>query len=295
MAQLSWTYVGDTGQHYTVGVFHGPNTGHLVVHCNLRVVLIDFHVLESKAYPLFLDDELCELKIEKKNGQFTYAFEINRKVDTPRNRERKKVEKKHWRQTLLFFGALGIVAAIFTGFFIRFDARQKEKNREQLLEVHGQNTLGVIDGLSSEGHSTAIQFSFIAGNRAHQGTLDYPSGMPVILDTGMPLEKGDEFSVRYLISSPGISELLLGQPSEAQATRYWERALARHAELHPELTPQQAECFVRLAYELKGINGLAAIRFQDTGAEENATANQVAYQRLTRSLPFQQRARRECW
>ena len=98
-------------------------------------MIIDFHVLETKTYPLFLDDELCELTVEKKDNQFRYGFDINRKADTPRNRQRKVVEKKHWRQTLLFFGAMGVVIALFTGFFLHFDTQQKTKQREELLEI----------------------------------------------------------------------------------------------------------------------------------------------------------------
>lgn len=295
LAQLNWTYVSDSGRHYTVGMFHGPNTGHLVVHCNQRVVLIDFHVLESKTYPLFLDDELCELKIEKKNGQFTYAFEINRKADTPRNRERKKTEKKHWRQTLMFFGAMAVAVAVFTGFFIRFDARQKEKNREALLAGQGADAPARIDGLEGEGNTTLIRFSFVANGTAREAQLEYPSGMPIILDSGMPLEEGDEFTVRFATGNPGIWELQLGRPSELQAKRYRQRALAHHSRLHPELTPRQAECLVGLAYELKGISGLAAFCYQDASPEENPTANRQAYQRLVRDVPFRQRARQECW
>lgn len=276
-------------------MFHGPKTGHLMVHCNLRVVLIDFHVLESKTYPLFLDDELCELKIEKKNGQFYYAFEINRQVDTPRNRQRKKVEKKHWRQTLIFFGAMAIAVALFTGFFIRYDARQKEKNREVLLADHGEETVARIDGLSDDGKSTHIRFSFIAEGEARSGELDYPTSLPVILDFGMPLVEGDEFTVRFVNGNPRMWELHLDQPSEAQAARYREQALARHAALHPELTARYVECLVNIAYELKGISGLAAFCYQDVSPDRNPTANRPAYQRLVRDVPFQQRVERECW
>ena len=52
--------------------------------------MLDFRVLKSKEYSFFIDDELCELTIEKKGDHFFYSFEFNRKADTPLNRAIKK-------------------------------------------------------------------------------------------------------------------------------------------------------------------------------------------------------------
>ncbi len=295
MAQFNWTYVSDTGRQYKVGIYHGAKTGHLVVYCNLKVVLIDFHVLETRAYPLFLDDELCELIIEKKNGQFRYGFDINRKADTPLNRQRKVVEKKHWRQTLLFFGAMGVIVALFTAFFLRFDARQKEKQREALLADFGEETVAHIDQLLPQGDATLVQFSFVAEGRVREGEVRYPSGLPIILSHGMPLKEDDEFRLRFVRNRPGIRELFFNQPTGEQAERYRRLALQRHAELHPELSQLHIRCLLAIAYDIKGVAGLADFYFQDSNPGRNAIANQTTYNRLVRDFPFRQRAERECW
>lgn len=295
MAQFNWTYVSDAGRQYKVGIYHGSKTGHLVVYCNLRVVLIDFNVLDTRAYPLFLDDELCELTIEKKNGQFRYGFDINRKADTPRNRQRKVVEKKHWQQTLLFFGAMGVIVALFTAFLLRFDVRQKEKQREALLADFGEETVAHIDQLLPQGDATLVQFSFVAEGKVQEGEVRYPSGLPIILSHGMPLEAEDEFRLRFVRNRPGIRELFFNQPTGEQAERYRRLAMQRHAELHPELSQPHIRCLLAIAYDIKGVAGLADFYFQDSGPEHNAIANQATYNRLVRDLPFRQRAERECW
>ncbi len=295
MAQLSWTYVSNTGRQFNVGLFHGPNTGHLLVHCNLKVVIIDFSVLETKTYPLFLDDELCELTVERKGNQFYYGFDINREADTPRNRHRKTVEKKHWRQTLLFFGAMAVCIALFTGFFLRLDARQKEDKHSVLLAKNGAETIARIEQLSAEGTSTLIHYSFIANGQSQEAEMEYPGEQPIILNHGMPLQAGDEFRVRFARNNPGIKDLHLDQPTEGQVETYRKLALQRHETLHPNLTHQQAECLLGLAYELKGVPGLADFYFQDASPEHNAVANELTYKRLVRGLPFQQRREQECW
>ncbi len=50
MSQITWTYVDDDGYSHKVGLFHGDNSGHLLVYCNTRIVVIDFGVMASKNY-----------------------------------------------------------------------------------------------------------------------------------------------------------------------------------------------------------------------------------------------------
>ena len=287
--------MSDTGRKFNVGIYHGARSGHLLVYCNRKVVIIDFHVLETKTYPLFLDDELCELTVEKKDNQFRYGFDINRKADTPRNRQRKVVEKKHWRQTLLFFGAMGVIVALFAAFFLRFDAKQKSAQREELLADFGRETIAHIDRLQPTEEGTLIRFSFLAYVKIQVAELPHPSDTPIILAYGMPLEEADEFRLRFVTNRPGIWDLRLDKPSEQQVERYSLLAQERHAELHPELSRRHIQCLAGLAYAIKGVGGLADFYFQDASPERNAVANELTYKRLVRGVPFQQRAEGECW
>lgn len=295
MAQLTWTYVSDAGKHYNVGLFHGPNTGHVVVHCNQQVVLVDFNVLASKSYPLFLDDELFELRIELKKGQFSYAFEIDRNADTPRNQARRQREHKHWRQALLMLGGLLICAGLFAGLLLRYDAQQRAKKRASLMAGEGIRATATVTRLEPHKDGTRLYIAFVGAGRYWEERLDYPEEMPIILDNGMPLQEDDEFSLLYLGQDPRIWELLLDQPSSAQIGRYAEMALSRHASLHPELPPQHLECLLRIVYELHGIPGLAALYFQQASSETHPHANEIIYKRMVRDAPFRTRVQQECW
>lgn len=90
MNQYQWTFLDNAARRHTLGIAHSPNSGHLVVHCDMRIVTIDFGVLEPKSYSFFIEEELCHFNIEGSMAAgFTYKFDIDRDVDTAVNRNRK--------------------------------------------------------------------------------------------------------------------------------------------------------------------------------------------------------------
>lgn len=115
--QFQWTFLDNQQRRHTLGVAHGPKSGHLVVHCDHRVVLIDFGVLEEKTFSFFIEEELCRLSLKgSKEEGFTYNFNIDTEIDTEVNRERK--EKKRSQRLRSGTGLaimLGSVLAIVIG------------------------------------------------------------------------------------------------------------------------------------------------------------------------------------
>ncbi|HMQ48603.1 MAG TPA: hypothetical protein PKA00_14130 [Saprospiraceae bacterium] len=295
MAQFVWTYVNDSGKRYQVGLYHGDQSGHLVVHCNSSVVLIDFNVLETKIYPLFLDEDLFDLTIEKKDGQFRYGFELNKKADIPSNQERKTRDKKHWKQTLLFFGGMLILVFGILFFMLHVNKRQNVAAKESLLEGAGITTVAHIDHIITDGPQLTLFLSFVANNQAIRKQLIRNSDFPGITPFGMPLNAGDEFQLRYLRGNDSVWELQLEHPTEQQIARYRELAIAKHSENTPQLLPESVNCLVELAYELKGLAGIADFYAQKLTPEENPYANELTYKRLIRDVPFQKRAEEQCW
>ncbi len=75
MSQSNWVYSDQTGQQYQIGLYHGQSSGHLIVYCNWKVILIDFNVLNSKTYSFYFGDELCHLKIDKRGDGYQYGFQ----------------------------------------------------------------------------------------------------------------------------------------------------------------------------------------------------------------------------
>ena len=106
MSQMSWTYIADDGARYDVGLFHGDSTGHLLVYCNARTVVIDF----------------SDLVIEEKDGKFLYGFKVDEVTDTARNRGRRKMLRTEVRQSLLI-GFLFILIILMIGWLVfRFNS-----------------------------------------------------------------------------------------------------------------------------------------------------------------------------
>lgn len=110
MSQISWTYVDDYSRKHKVGLYHGDRSGHVLIHCNTKIVVIDFHVRETKKYTFYINDELFDVHLEQKNGKFAYSFEIDERTRTPRNLRRWKNNRSEVVKTVGW--ALGIVAFI---------------------------------------------------------------------------------------------------------------------------------------------------------------------------------------
>ncbi len=118
MNQFQWTFLDNKQQRHTLGIAHSAKSGHLVVHCDHRVVLIDFGVLEERTFSFFVEEELCKLKVKgSKEDGFTYDFNIDTEIDTETNRVRNKKKrserfKSGTRLAVLLGGVLAIVLGV---------------------------------------------------------------------------------------------------------------------------------------------------------------------------------------
>lgn len=95
MGQFSWTYLDDFGNQYKLGLYHGEKSGHVLLYCNRKIILVDFNVLQSKKYNLFLGEELCELSMDKGDEGFSYGLIPDNTADTRLNRFRKKQDRHY--------------------------------------------------------------------------------------------------------------------------------------------------------------------------------------------------------
>ena len=100
MNQSHWTYWDDYGRQHVVGILHGADSGHLVVHCNSKVMLVDFNVQESKTYSFCIDEHLCKLKVSNKPTGFTYELGVDENQNTPVSIHKKKEARKFFYQKI---------------------------------------------------------------------------------------------------------------------------------------------------------------------------------------------------
>lgn len=286
MNRFNWTYLADNGTRHHVGLMHGPQSGHLLVYCNSKIILIDFKILENKTYSFFIEEELCELSIERKDDQFYYGFEPNIDADTPLNRSRKKRNRKDLYQSLAFIGALMIAVMIGTATMYYLNRDISQPTMVHQLSSMGKETHARIL-MEPDGKGKKIQYFFVVDGKPY--TVETPfndNESPVLLETGMPLEVGDEFIVRYLPGNPLLHDISFDRPSRGTLEAYKERAIATYREQYPEASKQTSNCLAEVAYKQKGIQGYAMMYFSQLSSAENKLFNEEAFESMRNDQHF---------
>lgn len=309
MAQIGWVYLDDRGGRHRVGLYHGDQSGHVMIHCNLRVVQIDFSVKDTKMYSFFIEDELCEIYLVKEpDGRFGYEFKVNKTVDTPRNRIRRVDERRIRRQMALFLGAfVAVMVAAFLG-FRWFDHWQQNKRLSQnslfsnlsgeyvrRLSLEGKTGTARLF-VVSEAMERKVFYGFTTADSAQiSGTFKVPDSGQILLPNGFPLTDRDEFLVTYLPTNPQVHRLDFYQPTRSTIETYVKIASDAEQLAHPEISAKRSVCLALSAAELKGWMSLADFIFQTKTAEENNRHNRDSYLRLVRDADFAKTVGEECW
>ena len=309
MAQIGWIYLDNYGGRHRVGLYHGDQTGHLMIHCNLRVVQIDFSVRDSKRYSFFIEDELCEVDIVKEPDQrFSYDFHVNKTVDTPRNRVRRADERMIRRHLALFVG--GVVMFLAVVFFgLRWYGQQQREKSIAAGSMVSDFSEETLQRLSREGKTTFAQLYIVqealqrrvfygfttADSTAVSGKFNVPAQGAVLLPNGFPLQDRDAFSATYLPTSPQIHRVDYFQPTQSTVMAYARRAMEAEQIAHPEASPARCACLAQVTLEQRGWVALADLIFQDQSPQVNARHNRDAYQRLIRDAEFAKVFKERCW
>ena len=291
MNRFNWTYLADQGKRHHVGLMHGAESGHLLVYCDARIILIDFEILEDKTYSFFIDEQLCEISIERINGQFYYSFEINKTANTPRNNLRKKIERRHLFQGLMLMACILLLTVAFSWMMISWNNKNSDQVFSSELVRKGEEGKAKILKVSD----SEIKYFYIVNGQSYSAETDFNDKSVVVLETGMPLEEGDEFVVKYVSNNPKLNQIDYKRPTQKQIEKYRERAIQKYLEFNPQKDSLFGACVVEIAYDLKGIQGLADIFFQETPESENPSNNSNTYKRLIRDIPFQEELSKRCW
>lgn len=291
MNRFNWTYLADQGKKHHIGLMHGAESGHLLVYCDAKIVLIDFEILEDKRYSFFIDEQLCEISIERINGQFYYSFEINKTANTPRNNLRKKIERRHLFQGLMLMGGILFLAVTFSLIMINWNDENDQINViSELMHKGKEGEAKILKVSDSE-----IKYFYIVNGQPYSAQTGLNDKSVIVLETGMPLEEGDEFVVKYVSNNPKLNQIDYKRPTQNQIVKYRERAIKKYLEYNPQKDSLFSACVVEIAYYLKGIQGLADIFFQEATESENPQNNRNTYLRLIRDIPFQEELNKRCW
>lgn len=308
MAQVGWVYLDDFGGRHRIGLYHGDRAGHLLLHCDARIVQVDFSVKESRIYSFFVEDELCEVYVYKEKEGFSYDFQVNKTVDTPRNRLRKADERRNRKyMAILVTGLVLVVSCVFFG--LRwYNHRQAEKRiagtgltsrltpeNEQRLRAEGRSAVARLV-LVEVALSRQIFYGFTTeANDQVSGRFYVPDTGQIILPNGFPLHDRDAFAVHYLPSEPQIHRVDFDLPTDQTLAVYLEEARLAEVQAHPSATAGHGLCVAKLTLRHKGWRRLADLIFQTALPHQNLHNNRESYQRLLRDPEFANLLARECW
>lgn len=292
-----------------MGLYHGDRTGHVMIHCNLRVVQVDFSVKDSKMYSFFIEDELCEIILEKKNGVFGYEFRVNKKADTPRNRIR-RVQEGTNRKYMAFLatGIVLLLTLIFLG--LRWYGQEQESKRMASSSIVSKYSMANMQRLSEEGKKTVARLHLRQGGQAgeykisyallaldtlmEQGDFTVAHMDPILLPNGFPFSEGDEFDAIYLPSDPQVHRVDFFQPARSTTNRYLRLATETEQRIHPYESAEKCACRVLTVADLAGWSNLAHFIFQEKTPEEDARFNEESYARLLRDPDLAKEIRIRC-
>ena len=74
MAQLNWTYYSLTGIPYSIDMYHGDESGHLMLLVNSEIMIIDFNRKEKHSYSFYIESQLLEFEIEQEGEGYDYKL-----------------------------------------------------------------------------------------------------------------------------------------------------------------------------------------------------------------------------
>ena len=240
MNQYQWTFLDNERRRHNVGIAHSPKSGHLVVYCDARVVLIEFQVLASRTFPFFIEDELCKLSVEGSRLKgFTYDFHIDTEVDTEVNRLRQEADRRRRRSTWIRALTLALIGVVFVG----------------SIAYWGHNTSLHELPLVLRGEGIRAEANVLA-----DGTVEFVGGNGIV--RGRPIG-GDEERLAPLPLRPGQHvPVLYGEADPRYFVVDWRGALAPLVEPELPTTDVSAAVIERLGADLPVRAGGAACALQ---------------------------------
>ena len=116
MAQQVWSYTNAVGFTYSVGIYHGNESGHVLIYADKAIIVIDFSVKSDKIYSFYLDDDFFELGINFIKDEVLFTFQNMTNNITINNFEQNDFPIRHLVKMVFFI--LGLIVITFFAFQI---------------------------------------------------------------------------------------------------------------------------------------------------------------------------------
>lgn len=104
MAQHSWIYKNKVGMDYEVSLYHGDQSGHVLIYSNQAIISIDFSVKKDKVFSFMLGEELFELSFT-----FEKSLPIYQLKNTVTNKTISKLDTTNYPKQHIKFAVISVI------------------------------------------------------------------------------------------------------------------------------------------------------------------------------------------
>ena len=94
-----------------IEMYHGEDSGHLILFVNGQIIQINFNQKETKTYNFFIERQLIEFEIEKADSGYSYTMTPQR--PPPVGEQEQTFHKHFWIPLILILVILNLAFYIF--------------------------------------------------------------------------------------------------------------------------------------------------------------------------------------
>ncbi len=296
MHQESWIYRGKLKKHL-VQLSHDFSEGRLLLSLDgFQLVEDQFDIEEGKKkFNFFIDGELCEIKISKKDKKYVYQFIPHVYSTSKVGKTRKKAAKRELISVNMGIALVSIGLLITVLYFSLFSNRAAPS-----LSLGGITTTATITEINANKKNTIqketgetkilngnIRYEFEVNEEVYYGDSYLYKKIQhyYLAQTGLPIQTGDQFLVLYDPYNPNVNKILFDHPSPKKLEQY--QLYAREAclkNIPDNVLPQKdlpyCECLRAYLFQRYDLEGLAHILHQSTRKTLFEDFNAETYQKF---------------
>ncbi len=113
MAQRIWIYKNLKGAVFEIGLYHGDESGHVMIYIGKEILQIDFNVKEKKDFHFMLDDEMFKLTYFPDRPDKYELFNETQLKEIPLIGKSPINPNQRWMMVLLIIFVLLVLLSIF--------------------------------------------------------------------------------------------------------------------------------------------------------------------------------------
>ncbi len=285
----SWVYAGKIKRH-TIELAHAPANNKVYIRLN-GIALYEEVINPNeyiKTFSFFVDDELCQVTIEKVDNHFKYRFA------SPERSTSSTSKRRRLKDLLFIVGIITIFAAIMGGLgvpFVYYSIHTRQLNRN--LDFGGIVTTAYLQLTPQTDDYYLTAYTYRAGLQqiTAQKKISRQDSSLMALQTMFGKQAELSVEALYAATEPATHKLMLAQPSGRQIETYRRAARKVCQTLQWEGIKGNYEqevfcdCLLTYFFTHYDIGGYAWFYNAKTPPAANATYNEQTFTRfMTKSL-----------